>query len=122
MLSDSKPLFLEIQENQRDSKGLGVIERDRKTVSRMIVSHDDSGRLKLQRWVGDLARIDRRGIDGAGLMDFVGDQVIALVDEKDTELLDASERHGAPQVTEHGGLRAERIAGLDLAAQDAMHG
>src|SRR5215471_7907021 len=38
MLSDSKPPFLEIQENQSDSKGLGVIERDRKRVSRLVMS------------------------------------------------------------------------------------
>ena len=38
MLSDSKPPFLEIQENQSDSKGLGVIERDRKTLSRLVMS------------------------------------------------------------------------------------
>ena len=100
MLSDSKPLFLEIQENQRDPKGLGVIERDRKRLSRMIVSKYDCARPQLESTLDDFSRVDRRMVDGAALVQFIGYQVVAFVQEQHPELLAWLERHDGPQVIE----------------------
>jgi hypothetical protein len=53
----------------------------------MVVHQDDGGGGELQRALDDFARIDRRVIDGADLLDFVGDELVALVEKQDAELL-----------------------------------
>ena len=49
----------------------------------------------------DLARIDRRVVDGAGLLHLVGDQRVLLVEEQDAELLALLERHGGAAIVDH---------------------
>ena len=51
------------------------------------------GRRMLQRALDDLARIDRRVVDGALLLHLVGDQPVLLVEKEDAELLVVLERH-----------------------------
>jgi hypothetical protein len=48
-----------------------------------------------------LARIDRRVVDGAGLLHFVGDERIALVEKQHAELLAIGEALGAAAIVEH---------------------
>jgi hypothetical protein len=48
-----------------------------------------------------LARIDRRVIDGAGLMLLVGDEVVGLVEEQNAKVLLAFEAHRCAAVVEH---------------------
>jgi hypothetical protein len=47
----------------------------------------DRGRGEFERALDHFARIDRRVVDGAGLLDLIGDQLVALVEEQDAELL-----------------------------------
>ncbi len=67
----------------------------------MIVHQDDGGRRKLQRPLDHLARIDRRMVDGADLLQFVGDQLVALVEEQHAELLAIGEGLRAAAVIKH---------------------
>ena len=53
----------------------------------MVVHQNDRGGRKLERALDDFAGVDRRVIDGADLLDFVGNELIALVEEQDAELL-----------------------------------
>ena len=48
---------------------------------------DQRGGVQRQRALHHLARIDRRVIDGAALLHFVGDQHVLAVEEEDAELL-----------------------------------
>jgi len=41
-------------------------------------------------------------IDGADLLDLVGDELVALVEKQDAELLLVGERHGGAAIVEHG--------------------
>ena len=66
---------------------LDVGARGRGIARGVIVDQDDGGRRQFQRALDDLARIDRRMVDGAFLLLLVGDQLIALVEEQDAELL-----------------------------------
>ena len=74
----------------------GVGSPDGWLCTRMI-----GGRGQLQRALDHLARIDRRVVDGAGLLHLVGDQPVALVEEQDAELLLVVERHAAAAIVEH---------------------
>ena len=67
----------------------------------MIVHQDHRGGGKLERALDHLARIDRCVIDGAGLLLLVGDEVVALVEKQDAEVLLAFERHGGAAIVEH---------------------
>ena len=60
--------------------------RGRRIARRMVVHQDDGSCGKLQRALHHLARIDRRVVDGAGLLDLVGDEGVALVEEQEPEL------------------------------------
>src|SRR5262249_18035916 len=53
----------------------------------MVVHQNDGGGGELERALDHLARIDRGVIDGAGLMLLVGDEVVALVEEQNAEVL-----------------------------------
>ena len=53
----------------------------------MIVHQNNCGGGKLERALEHLARINRRMVDRADLLHLVGDQLVALVEEQDTELL-----------------------------------
>ncbi len=67
------------QARHRDNllRHLDVGARRRRVAGRMIVHQDDGGRRKLERPLDHLARIDRRMVDGADLLQFVGDQLVA---------------------------------------------
>ena len=57
-------------------------------VSGGVVVDQDQGRCReLQRTLHHLAGIDRRMVDRPGLLDLVGDEGIALVEEEQAELL-----------------------------------
>ena len=59
------------------------------------------GRRQFERALDHFARIDRRVIDGAGLLHFVGDELVALVEEQDAELLLVGEGLRRAAVVEH---------------------
>ena len=67
----------------------------------MVVHQDDGGGGELERALDHLARIDRGVVDGAGLVPFIGDEVIALVEKEDAELLLVGEGHGGAAIVEH---------------------
>ena len=63
----------------------------------MVVHEDDRGRGQFERALDHFARIDRRVIDRALLLHLVGDELVALVEKQDAELLLLGERHAARQ-------------------------
>src|SRR5215204_4686771 len=67
----------------------------------VVVDEDESGRRKLKRPLHDLARIDGRVVDRAGLLHLVRDQRVALIEKQQPELLLFSERHCGAAVVEH---------------------
>ena len=81
---------------------LDVGMRRCRIAGRMIVDEDHGCRRKLESPFDDLARIDRRVIDRAGLLHFVGDQLVALVEKEDAKLLLLGEGLGAAAIIEHG--------------------
>src|SRR6185437_12896760 len=66
---------------------LDVGLRGRWIAGRMVVHQDYGGRRQFQRALDYFARIDRRVIDGAGLLHLVCDQLVALVEKQQSELL-----------------------------------
>mgnify|MGYP007099615539 CR=1 FL=1 len=60
-------------------------------LSGMIVHQNDRGRGELKRALDHLARIDRRVVDRADLLQLIGDQLIALVEEQHAEMSQVSE-------------------------------
>ena len=80
---------------------LDVGVRRRWVARGVIVDEDDRGRRKLQRPLDHLARIDRRVVHGADLLQFVDDQLVALVEEQHAELLLVGERHRRAAIVEH---------------------
>ena len=65
---------------------LNVIRRDGFTPSGMVVHQHDGGGGELECPFDHLARIDRRVVDGSGLLQLVGDQRVTLVEEQHAEL------------------------------------
>jgi len=59
---------------------------------RMIVHQDQRRGAELERALDDLARIDRRMVDGSALLAFILDQYILAIEEQDVELLDLAVR------------------------------
>jgi len=58
----------------------------RRVAGGMVVHEDDGGGRQFQRPLDHFARIDRRVIDGADLLQFVGDELAALGEEQHAEL------------------------------------
>jgi hypothetical protein len=52
----------------------------------VVVDEDEGARRELERPLHDLARVDRRMVDGSGLLHLVGDEGVALVEEQEPEL------------------------------------
>ena len=71
----------------------------------MIVHENNGRRRQLQRALDHLARIDRGMIDGAGLLYFVGDELIAFVEKENAELLAVGKGLRGAAIVEHGGPR-----------------
>ena len=72
-------------------------------VARGVVMHEhDGGCRQLQRPLHHLAHIDRGVIDGARLPHLIGDDLVALVEEEDAELLLVLESHGGAAIVDHG--------------------
>src|SRR6059058_6078701 len=69
----------------------------------------------IKRALDDLARIDRGVVDGAGLLHFVRDQLVALVEEQQAKLLLVGERHAGPDIVDHVVPGRQGDASLDLA-------
>ena len=63
---------------------------------------DHGGRGQFQRALDHLARIDRRVVDRAGLLHLVGDELVALVEKQDAELLFVGEGLRGAAIVEHG--------------------
>ena len=63
---------------------------------------DDRGGGQFERALDDLARVDRRVVDGADLLQLVGDELVALVEKQHAELLAVGERLGGAAIVEHG--------------------
>jgi hypothetical protein len=81
---------------------LDVGMRRRRIAGWVIVDEDHGCGRKLERPFDDLARIDRRVIDRTGLLHFVGNQLVALVEKKDAELFPLGEGLGTAAIVEHG--------------------
>jgi hypothetical protein len=62
---------------------------------------NDGGGGQFERAFDHLARIDRSVIDRAGLLHFVGNQLIALVEKQNAELLLLCEALRAAAIVEH---------------------
>jgi hypothetical protein len=80
---------------------LDVGARRSRVARGMVVHQDDRGGGEFERPLDHLARINRRVIDGAGLLQFVGDERVALVEEQDAELLLLGERHRGAAIVQH---------------------
>ena len=52
----------------------------------VVVDEDEGARRELERPLHHLARVDRRMVDGSGLLHLVGDEGVALVEEQEPEL------------------------------------
>jgi len=75
----------------------------RSRVARGVVVHQDhGGGRQFERPFNHLARVDRRVVDGSGLLQLVGDDAIALVEKEDPELLALGKRHRCAAIVEHG--------------------
>ena len=96
--------------------------RRRRIARRVVVDEDDRGGRQFQRALDHLARIDRRVVDRAGLLHFVGDQGVLLVEEQDAELLALLEGHRRAAIVEHLVPGGQHLAALDLAARHALRG
>src|SRR5690606_17513285 len=64
----------------------------------VVVHQHQGGCRKLERSLHHLAHIDGRMVDGAFLLDLVGDELIALVEKENAELLPRLESHGRAAV------------------------
>ena len=67
----------------------------------MVVDEDDGCGRKIERTFNDFTRIDRRVIDRAALLDLIGNQRIALVEEENSELFTRFIGHGCVTVFHH---------------------
>src|ERR1700756_5148105 len=56
--------------------------------------------VELERALDHFAGIDRRVIDGAGLILLVGDEVVSLVEKQDAKMLLALEAHGGAAIVD----------------------
>ncbi|MDT4874841.1 hypothetical protein FQZ97_1101690 [compost metagenome] len=83
----------------------------------MIVDKDDRGCRQFERALDDLARIDRRVVDGAGLLDLIGDRHVALVEEQDAELLLGLVSHRRVAIFDHHRPGREDMLLAQLALQ-----
>ena len=77
-----------------------------RVAGRVIMREDDATGGKLQRPRDDLARIDRRMIDGPDLLYLIGDQRILLVEKQDAELLARLIGHCRDAIIHHLAPRA----------------
>jgi len=75
--------------------------RRRRVAGGMVVHQNDRGRGELERALDHFARVNWSVVDGAGLVLLVGDEMVALVEEQDAEVLLALETHGGAAVVEH---------------------
>jgi len=67
-----------------------------------VVVHEDQRRCRqFERTLDDLARIDRRVVDRAGLLQLIDDQLIALVEKQDTKLLFLGKSHGGAAIVDN---------------------
>ena len=60
---------------------LDVGLRRRRIAGGVVVHQDDRGRGQLERALDDLARIDRRVVDRTGLLQLIGNELVALVEQ-----------------------------------------
>ena len=60
---------------------LDVGLRGRRIAGGVVVHQDDRGRGQLERALDDLARLDRRVVDRTGLLQLIGNELVALVEQ-----------------------------------------
>ena len=82
--SDGRQTFQADGRGKRNDYSAG---RWGEVTGRVVVHQDDGGGRQLQRPAHDLARIDRRVVDGAVVGDLVGDQLVLAVEVEDADLL-----------------------------------
>ena len=80
---------------------LDVSARGRRIAGWMVVNKDQCSRRQLQRALSHLAHVDGRMIDGASLLHLVSDQLVALVEKQDAELLLLGESHRRAAIVDH---------------------
>ena len=88
----------------------------------MVVDEDDSRGGELQSAFDHLAGIDRRVIDSAGLLDFVGDQAVALVEKQDAEDFAVLEGHCSAAIINDGRPGTKHLTLVDAAANELLDG
>src|SRR5215471_13203952 len=86
----------------------------------MVMGDYDCACSQLESALDYFPRVDRRMVDGAALVQFVGDQVVALVQEQHPELFAGLERHDGPQVIKDCSPRRQCWPVLELAMQHSQ--
>jgi hypothetical protein len=85
-----------------------------------VVVHEDQGAgRQFQRPADDLARVNRRVIHRADALQFLGDQPVLLVEEKNPEFLALARRHGGAAIVQDIDEGGQRATLLQLAARQA---
>ena len=80
---------------------LDVGARRCRIAGRVVVDQNDGGSGQFQRAFDHFARIDGRMVDGAGLLHLVGNNLVSLVEKKNTELLAVLESLRRTAIIEH---------------------
>jgi len=88
----------------------------------MVVHQDDGGRGEFKGAFDDLADIDRRMVDGAFLLNHVGNDPVALVKKQDAELLFGFKAHSGMAIAQYGGPGTQHGAVHDLALHETQRG
>ncbi len=96
--------------------------RRRRVAGGVVVHQDERGGRQFQRAFDHFARIDRGVVERAGLLYFVSDQLVALVEEQDAKLLLVGERHAGAAIADHVVPGRQRDAALDLAFCNTLGG
>ena len=87
---------------------------------RMVVDQNNGGGGEFQSPFDHFARIDRRVVHRARLLDFIGNQFVLLVEKQDAELLAGLVSHGRGAIFDHLIPRAKYFALHDGAARTSL--
>src|SRR5258708_18734419 len=101
---------------------LDVGTRRRRVAGGMVVHQNDGGRGQFQCAFDHFARIDRRMIDCADLLDLVDDELVAFVEKQDAKLLPLGKRHRGAAIVEHRRPRRQHVTAFHLAAGEPKGG
>ena len=86
----------------------------------MVVDEDDRRGREFERTAHHFARIDRRVIDSAGALTFVGDQSVALVEKEDVKLFVIGKRNRGAAIVDERAPRTDLQAFSDRALGESF--